>query len=53
MQTIQKIDLKDIKAYSEKFVIPIMDPLKQTKPNRHMKPLVFHSYPNDYKLSVT
>ena len=53
MQTIQRIDLKDIKVYPEKIVIPIMDPLKQTKPNKHMKPLVFHSYPIDEKLCVT
>lgn len=53
MQTIHKINLDDFKVFPEKLVIPIMDKLKQTKPNKHIKPLVLHPYLTEPKLCVT
>lgn len=52
MQTIHKIDLRDITVEPNKIIIPIMDKIKQTKPGKHLKPLEFLQYPNEPKLCV-
>ena len=51
-QTIHRINVLDIKTNPEKCVIPIYDPVKQTKRGKHMKPLEFRVYSEDEKLCV-
>ena len=51
-QTIHKINILDIKINPEKCVIPIYDPVKQTRRGKHMKPMEFKVYPEEEKLCV-
>ena len=46
------INISDMVITSDKLVIPIYDPLKQTKKGKHMKPLEFRIYKEDEKLCV-
>ena len=51
-QTIHAITVTDMKVTTDKLIIPIYDPIKQTKKGKHMKPLEFKMYPNEEKLCV-
>ena len=44
VQTIHSIRVSDIKILDNKVVIPIMSPIKQTKPTKHMARLCFQIY---------
>ncbi len=50
-QTIHSINVLDITVTNEKCIIPIYDPIKQTRPGKHMKPLEFKIY-SEKKLCV-
>ena len=50
-QTIHKINVLHIKVNAEKCVIPIYDPIKQSKHGKHMKPMEFKVY-SEEKLCV-
>ena len=51
-QTIHSIRVSDIKILDNKVIIPIMSPIKQTKPTKHMGPLCFQIYNKEPKLCV-
>ena len=51
-QTIHAINVMDIRATTEKCIIPIYNPIKQTRKGKHMKPLEFRVYQPDEKLCV-
>ena len=51
-QTLHAIRSTDIRILGDRCVIPIYDPIKQTRPGRHLKPLEFRVYLNDPKLCV-
>ena len=51
-QTIHVIDVKDIIVSDTKLIIPIMEKIKQTKPSKHMSPLMFKCYPTEPNLCV-
>ena len=51
-QTIYSIRVPDIKILDNKVVIPIMSPIKQTKPTKHMVPLYFQIFNKESKLCV-
>ena len=52
MQTINLINLKDIKYVGDQVIIPIMPKMKQSKPGNHICPLSFKTYPKDTKVCV-
>ena len=52
MQTINLINLKDIKYVGEQVFILIMQKTKQSKSGNHIYLLSFKTYPKDTKLSV-
>ena len=51
-QTVHAIKATDIVVANEKCIIPIYDPLKQTRRGKHMKPLEFKVYLKEPKLCV-
>lgn len=51
-QTVHAIKATDIIVTKEKCIIPIYDPLKQTRRGKHMKPLEFKVYTEEPKLCV-
>ena len=51
-QTVHAIKATDIVTTREKCIIPIYDPLKQTRRGKHMKPLEFKVYTKEPKLCV-
>ena len=51
-QIIHSIRLSDTKILNNKVVIPIMSPIKQTKPTKHMAPLCFQIYNKEPTLCV-
>ena len=51
-QTIHSIRASVIKTLDNKVVMPIMSPIKQTKPTKYMAPLCFQIYNKEPKLCV-
>ena len=51
-QTVHAIKATDIVTTREKCIIPIYDPLKQTRRSKHMRPLEFKVYTKEPKLCV-
>ena len=51
-QTIHVINVMDIVITGEKCIIPIYNPIKQTRKGKHMKPLEFKVYVSNEKLCV-
>ena len=50
--TINRTRVSDLKILDNKVVIPIMSPIKQTKPTKHMTPLCFQICNKEPKLWV-
>lgn len=51
-QTIDNINVLDIKIVEDVMVIPILEKIKQSKPGNHMPPLKFKCYVKEPKLCV-
>ena len=51
-QTLNVLNIQDIKILNDKCIIPIMDKIKQSRPGKHMKPLEFRVYVEESKLCV-
>ena len=43
-QTLHSLNIEDIKILGDKCTIPIMQKIKQTRPGKHMKPLIFKCF---------
>ena len=43
-QTLHSLNIEDIKILGDKCIIPIMQKIKQTRPWKHMKPLIFNPF---------
>ena len=51
-QTLHAIRSTEIKVLGDRCIIPIYEPIKQTRPGRHLKPLEFPVYLENPKLCV-
>ena len=51
-QTINTLKVTDIKIAGDKCIIPVYDPIKQTRQGKHIKPLEFRVYLKEPKLCV-
>ena len=51
-QTIHLLRTDHMEKSETKYVFPIYNKVKQTRPGKHIKPLEFIMYPNDGKLCV-
>ena len=49
-QTLHSLNIEDIKILGDKSIIPIMQKIKQTRPWKHMKPLIFKCLLQEPKL---
>ena len=52
VQTLHSIVIENINVLPNKIIIPITSKLKQSKPSKHMAPLVFEKYNEDLKICV-
>ena len=51
-QTIHLLRIDHMDESETKYVFPVYNKVKQTRPGKHIKPLEFIMYPNDEKLCV-
>ena len=51
-QTLHTLNIEDMKILGDKCIIPIMQKIKQTRPGKHMKPLIFKRFLQEPKLCV-
>ena len=49
-QTLHSLNIEDIKILGDRCIIPIMQKIKQTRPGKHMKPLIFKCFLQEPKL---
>ena len=49
-QTLHSLTIEDIKILGDKCIIPIKQKIKQTRPVKHMKPLIFKCFLQEPKL---
>ena len=50
--TLHSLNIGDIRILGDKCIIPIMQKIKQTRPGKHMKPLIFKCFLQEPKLCV-
>ena len=51
-QTVRSLSVNDMHFSNQSYVFQISTKMKQTRPNRHIPPISFKSYPHDTKLCV-
>ena len=51
-ETIHKLDTEHIQEMEDRYRITVMDKLKQTRPGKHLEPIILLAFTEDKKLCV-